>query len=202
MQFVKPMPFREAVEKLGERSPVGSTLTSSEWGDVPVALRERAFFSSQVENARFLQRAQDAIGDFLTGSRETLPDGQTLLKTGSRAKFVEQMREFAQAEGMGPLDESEAGTIKDITSERRLGLIFNVQTQQANDYGYWRQGQDADVLNEFPAQRFVRVMDVKEPRLWHEQFEDQVYLKMDPDLGEDQRGFRCAVGAVGLGVRT
>jgi hypothetical protein len=180
MQFVQPMPFTEAVEKIGARAPIGSQMMSAEWQDVPVALRERAFFSSQVENARFLQRARDKITDFMTGARETLPDGQTMLKTGSRAAFVEQMRAFALSEGMGPIEEGMAGGLRDITSEKRLGLIFNVQNQQADDYGYWRQGMDPDVLNEFPAQRFVRVQEVKVERESHIPHENQVYLKTDP----------------------
>ncbi|HSM84595.1 MAG TPA: hypothetical protein VLT16_00530 [Candidatus Limnocylindrales bacterium] len=180
MQFVKPMPFDEAVQKLGDKTPIGSALLSAEWQDVPVALRERALFSSQVENVRFLQRAQGALDDFLTSSREDLGDGVTALKTGSRAQFIEQMREFALSEGMGPIDESMAGGLRDITSERRLGLIFDTQTRQANDYGYWRQGMNADVLDEFPAQRFIRVQDVKQERDSHKKFENQVYLKSDP----------------------
>jgi glycerol-3-phosphate dehydrogenase len=31
-----------AVEKLGARTPIGSILSSAEWADVPLALRERA----------------------------------------------------------------------------------------------------------------------------------------------------------------
>lgn len=180
MQLIAPTPFKKAVDKIGAKSPIGSKLNSSEWRDVPVALRERAFFSSTVENIRFLQRGRDAITDYLSGARETTESGALALKVGSRAEFVKQLQEFAIAEGMGPLDPEDAGGLKDITSERRLGLIFDTQTRQAQDYGYWRQGMDADVLDEFPAQRFVRVEDVNEPREWHMQFEDQVYLKTDP----------------------
>lgn len=180
MQFVKPMPFREAVEKIGTKTPIGSAMMSAEWQDVPVALRERAFFSSQVESVRFLQRGRDAIADFLQGNKETTESGERALKTGSRAQFVETMREFALKEGMGPIDQAAAGGLRDITSERRLGLIFNTQTRQANDYGYWRQGMDPDVLNEFPAMRFIRVQEVKQERETHLRFENQVYLKTDP----------------------
>jgi len=180
MQFVMPIPFDEALDKIGRKSPVGAQLSSSQWADVPVALRERAIFSANVENVRFLQRAQDAITDFLSANKVTLPDGQTALATGGRAAFVQQLREFAQANGMGPLDAESAGGLQDITSERRLGLIFDTLTRQAGDYGYWKQGQNIDVLNEFPAQRFIRVIDVKEPRTLHVQYEDQVYLKTDP----------------------
>lgn len=176
MQLIRPIPFQEAIEKLGTRSPIGSQFLSAEWADVPVELRERAFFSSRIESARFLQRARDVIAAFLQSSRETLPDGQTALKVGSRADFVKQMQDFLAREGV----ERSSGDVRDITSERRLGLIFNVQTQAAQDFGYRKQGMDPDVLNEFPAQRFIRVRDVHEPRLNHAQYENQVYLKTDP----------------------
>lgn len=180
MKFVKAMPFTEAVDKLGDKTPIGSAMLSAEWQDVPVALRERAFFSSQVESIRFLQRGRDALTDFLTSAREDLESGDTALSMASRAQFVELMRQFALKEGMGPLDEELAGGLRDITSERRLSLIFNTQVRQANDYGYYRQGMQENVLNEFPAQRFIRVVDVKQERESHVPYEGQVFLKTDP----------------------
>jgi hypothetical protein len=197
VQFVKPIPFHEAIEKLGERSPIASRLKSSEWAEVPTALRERAFFSSRVESMRFLQRGRDAISDFLQQTREVLPNGESALATGGRAKFIEGMRQFAAKEGMGPLDRK--GALTDITSERRLGLIFDTQTQQMQDFGYRKQGMDPDVLNEFPAQRFIRVKDVSEPRDWHVQFEDQVYLKTDPIWKRVNRDFGVPWGPWGWG---
>ncbi len=177
MQFVKPMPFKEAVEKLGDKTLIGSKLNSAEWSAVPVGLRDRAFFSSTVESVRFLQRGRDFISDFLQNNREQLDNGAIALKAGSRAQFVDLLSKFAQAEGMGPLDPDDAGTLKDITSQKRLSLIFNTMTQSANDFGYWKQGMDPDVLNEFPAQRFIRVQDVSKPRELHRQNEGVVELK-------------------------
>ena len=176
MEFIAPLPFEEALQKLGDQSIIGSTFDSSEWSDLPLELRENAFFSSRVESARFLQRAQDALKDFLSGARTTLPDGQTMLTTGSRAAFVSQMQDFLAKEGVVRT----TGNITDIASEKRLGLIFDTKTRQAQDFGYWKQGMNPDVLNEFPAMRFIRVRDVKEPRELHERFQDQVYLKTDP----------------------
>ena len=128
MQFVQPITFQEAVDLIGDKSPIGAMLSSSEWSDVPVALRLRAMFSANVENVRFLQRAQDSLGDFLEVNRTTLPTGETMLASGGRAAFIQQLREFALAEGMGPLDPADAGGLEDITSERRLGLIFDTLT--------------------------------------------------------------------------
>jgi hypothetical protein len=170
------MPFAEAIDKLGAQSPVGAALSSSEWSDLPVELRENAMFSAYVEDLRFLQTMQDSVGNYLAANTKTLADGQTLLATGSRAAFVDQMQKFLQAHGV----ERGEGGLQDITSSARLGLIFNIKTQQAGDYGYWRQGMDPDVLNEFPASRFIRVKSVHEPRQTHAVYQDQVFLKTDP----------------------
>ena len=183
MQFVKPAPFKEALQKLGQRTPIAADLSSAEWSQVPVALRERAMFSAHVESLKFLQRTRDALGDFLAANREQLPtpDGGTTdaLKMGSRAQFIDRMRELAIAEGMGPLEPEDAGTVRDITSEQRLALIFDVQTQAATRFGDWKQGMDPDVLDEFPAQRFIREVGVEKPRRIHDENEGEVRLKSD-----------------------
>jgi hypothetical protein len=171
MIFTKPTPPADALA-FANKVLVGSPLSSSEWQDVPVALRSRAFFSSRVESAQVLQQARNGITDFL----ENNLDDVGALKTGGRAQFVNDIQEMLARLGI----EREGGGLTDITSQPRLSLIFNTQVRQADDYGYYRQGMDSDVLNEFPAQRFIRVMDVKEPRQSHQRFEDQVYLKTDP----------------------
>ena len=176
MEFIAPLPFDEAIEKLGDQSVVGSTFSSSEWSDLPLELRENAFFSSRVESARFLQRAQDALGDFIAGNRTTAANVELMLATGSRAAFVSQMQDFLAKEGVVRT----TGNITDIASEKRLGLIFDTKTRQAQDFGYWKQGMNADVLNEFPAMRFIRVRDVKTERESHIPFEGQAFLKTDP----------------------
>ncbi|MCW5558167.1 MAG: hypothetical protein KIT22_10100 [Verrucomicrobiae bacterium] len=183
MEFTKPILFEEAIEKLGKRSVVGSALRSDQWSSLPTAIREGSFFSATIEDVRFLQEGKDLLGAFLRNSREKVvgPDGKTrlALKAGGRAQFIENVREFAMERGLGPLDPADEGTIKDITSEQRLALIFDTQTKAANDYGYWKQGQDPDILDEFPAQRFIRVAEVKSPRERHVQFEGAVRLKID-----------------------
>ncbi len=186
MQFVRPTPFNEAVEKIGEKSVIGSKLKSSEWSEMPLALRDRAFFSATIESVRFLQEAKNFIGDFQTGAKEEVigPDGieRSGLKAGSRSQFVKEMREFAVASGLGPLNPDDEKTVKDIRSESRLSLIFNTQTQAANDFGYWKQGMDRDLIDEFPAQRFIRDLDVEVKRPLHVQNEGVVRLKTDLDF--------------------
>lgn len=178
--FVKPIPFEKAVKKLDQRVVTPASLNSAQWQRVPVAIRERAFFSATIESARFLQDAKDSLGDFLKSSRETLPDGKVALKTGSRARFVKLMREKAISWGMGPLDPEKQGTIQDITTEGRLRLIFDTQVKQANEFAYWQDGMDPMTLQMFPAMRFFRQRPVKDPRPYHE--ENRGVVKRKDDL--------------------
>lgn len=191
-EFVRGTPFEEAVQKFGERSVVGSILRSANWSQVPTALRERAFFSATVENVRFLDRAQSFLEDSIAG-----------VNNGGRAKFIEDLQQFALREGMGSLDPDVKGTVRDIASETRLGLIFDTNMKAAQDYGYWKQGMDPDVLDAFPAQRFIRVAAVRKPRPRHEanlgavrrkdDLKFWLYLN-DPDIG----GFSVPWGPFGF----
>lgn len=209
MELTGAAPFEEAIQKIATKTTIGSKLNSREWADVPVALRERAFFSSRVESSRFLQSSRDALRDFLSSAREkvTLPNGTetTALKVGSRADFVMQMRELAIREGMGDLvPEEKRGGLEDITSRRRLETIFDTQTISAWEYGNWKQGQDPDVIDEFPAQRFIRERDVKKPRPIHQSNEGVVRRKDDLEFwtamnSESFGGFGVPWGPWGFG---
>ena len=162
---------------------MGSVLNSAEWGDVPLALRERAFFSAEVEKLRLLQRMQDrvqtAIG-MLRRPGEGADGGDGAFQT--REKFIAEMRQLAREEGLDPRSaptrenvfagRPEAlGTMKDITSERRLKLIYDVQTESAAEYARWKAEQDPAVLAAYPAQEFARIKAVKKPRLdWRDRW--------------------------------
>ncbi len=179
MDFVYGQTFEEALRKLGERSPVGSILRSADWSRVPTAIRERSFFSATVEDVRFLQRAQKFLEDFIAQTRLTNENGESYLKAGGRAQFIEELQKFALREGMGSLDPEIKGTMRDIASETRLGLIFDTNLKSAQDYGYWKEGQDPDVLDAFPSQRFIRVAAVRKPRPLHQANRNEVRRKDD-----------------------
>jgi hypothetical protein len=179
MQFIDPIDWSDAVDKIGDKTPIGSLLDSDAWSDMPLALRERAFFSSEIESVRFLQSMRDGVTDFLANNKEMTESGEMALKEGSRQQFIKDFQDLAISQGLGPLDPADAGTLKDITSEGRLGLVFDVQTQSAHDFTYWKQGMNPDVLDAYPAQRFIRERDVKTPRPIHQQNEGVVRLKSD-----------------------
>jgi hypothetical protein len=160
-------PLDNAVTRVSQKTPVGSLLRTAEWERVPLALRERAFFSAGVESARFLTDARQGIQDILSFTREQTPGGPALV---DRSSLIAKLREVAQREGI-PVDPAKRGGLQDITSRKRLGLIIDTQLAQAREYARWKAEQDPDVLDAFPAQELIRTEDRAVPRKWRERWQ-------------------------------
>lgn len=154
-------------------------MDSAAWSSIPAAIRQRAFFSATVEDARFLQTARGFLNDFLTQATLKLPDGQVAMKVGGRGDFVTQMKEFMHKTGV---ERSKDETITDIGGSDRLRLIFDTQVRMAHDFGNYKQGLDPEMLDQFPAWRFIRGQPVEIPRPVHEENEGVVRLKTDEDF--------------------
>lgn len=178
-------PLEQAVKYFGEKSVVASKLRSKDWQDVPLALRDRAFFSSAVEDARFLSVAQAKISDALKMQREKVAGGEAIV---DRSSFIGDLRKLALpiSESANPFADTGLGN---IASRARLGLIFDMQVQGAQGFANWKAGNDADVLDAFPAQELVRIERRKQPRDWPARWQQaggkffggrMVALKTDP----------------------
>jgi len=191
--LIKPEKFMEAIRKLGRKKAIAKKLSSKQWAAMPTQIRDRAYFTANVESMKFLNRSKKMLNDYLSGARETVttPDGRrvTALKKASRADFVYEMQKLAKETGLGdvlpPGEDMSRNMItrtKDIASESRLNLIFDTQTQQAQAYGYYKQGQDPAILDAYPCQRFIRAEQRKEPRPLHERNKNKVKRKDDMEF--------------------
>jgi len=172
-------PLEQAVAKLGAKRPAALDLGSKEWSGMPLAFRERSQFSAHVESARFLGTLQTKLMKRTQLERERVAKGSAFV---DRDSFIRDMRAIAETEGLETTDAGGIGTVRDIRSVERLGLIYDTQTRSAAEHARWTMGQDPDVLNEFPAWRFVRVQDVETARDEHAPFEGKVALKTDLDF--------------------
>jgi len=150
-------PLQDAIAKLDAKTPVAVALASAEWERMPLALRERAQFSAQVASVKALGGIQTGLAD-------------ALRLTTNRSEFIAKVRALAESEGIETTDEKGWGTVRDIRSQARLGLIFDQQTQSAYGYARWQGGQDPALLAEFPAQRLVRNEARRVPRDWGERW--------------------------------
>lgn len=180
-----PQPFNEVLDFIANKAVVTeSGWDEEDWNIEETEVAKRAFWSANVENARFLQRAKKFIEDRIANTFEevTLPDGTvtTRLVAGGRGDFVRAMRDFMVKEGMATEDEfRDAEGITDIRSETRLGLIYNTNLQMAYGYAQWKEGNTPMNLYLWPAQEFFRSVQVIEPRERHEKSIGDIRLKTD-----------------------
>ncbi len=189
---IRIAPLAEAVAKLDRRTPIGAALSSREWANAPLALRERAQFSAHVESARFMAAVQRRLMQAAGMVRERVARGEAFT---DRSSFIGDMKRLAEAWGVRT--PGAKGGIRDIRSARRLGLIFDMQTRSAHAYARWKMGQDERVLDAWPAQELVRLESRRVPRDWRERWAAaggrftpggrMIALKNDPIWGSVSR---------------
>jgi hypothetical protein len=201
--IIEPMPFLEAINFLLGKEQLPADWDAAMWQAQESDFRVKAFWSANVENARFLDRSQTLLFDYLAKVRETIvqPDGTvvTALSVGGRSDFVKRMRDFMISEGMADKKEFEDVNQKDVTDIRsmaRLNLIFDINVRQAYGFGQWKQGMTPAAQKAFPAARLIRDRGVKEPRMRHQANMGEVLLKTDPRWAE----FHNARDIGGFGV--
>lgn len=162
-------PFKEALDKFRARTPVGVDLSSSEWADVPLALRERAMFSARTINAGYLQEIMDKVDRILNPETVQRPEsgfpaGRPVTEGLNLATARLELKQVLQALNYDP--GSKAGSLQDLSSDARLNLVLKQNVESAQGYGNFLQGQAPGALDVFPAQELFRAEDREEPRDW------------------------------------
>ncbi len=122
---------------------------------VAPALREKCFFSARGNDAEVLGKMRELLGAAIDSSKR---DSSKALV--SQDKFISEMKDFLRSRGytMG------GSKLTDIMSRRRLGLIYDMNVQEAREYARYTREQDSDALYMFPAQEFLRVESRRVPR--------------------------------------
>lgn len=213
--LTKPVKWEAAIDAVERRAPKPSKFNSARWSQEKPAVRERGFFSSTIECFRFLQAARDFLLAHVASERELVPPGDGPGGVGMRAdgaaRFLRDMSALAIEQGLGPVgvpasavDQSD---LTDIRSAARLKLIFRTGQKQAYGYGHYKQGvEDPDILNAYPAWRFVRNPGAKEFRKRHVAATGSVRLKNDKKFwlrqnATDIGGFGVPYGPWGFNSR-
>jgi len=198
------MPFEEAIRFLLDKEQLPAEWDARTWSAQEGDFRTQAFFSANVENARFLDRSQTLLFDYLAKVRETVitPNGEktTALSVADRSHFVKLMRDFMIAEGMAKPEEFKDVDQKDVTDIRslaRLNLIFDTNVRSAYGFGQWKQGMQPAVLRAFPAARLIRERGVAVPRPRHQANLGEVRLKTDLPWWADYQNARD-IGGFGV----
>ena len=138
-----------AADKILRKALVGSKLDTAGWSEVQAGLRDRAFFSAKVEEARILDAARRMCAD--------VADGKL-----SASEFRRDMRQVLDQTGYSPDGEG----IRDMRTRARLDVIRETQVRQARGWAQWKEGATEGALAAFPAQELIRVRERKMPRDW------------------------------------
>jgi hypothetical protein len=152
-------PLKDAVDRLGNKTPLGSMMNSAEWGALPPELRDRAFFSARVLNEQLLAEMQRRINQGI----QQLRDGSDRFM--DRGRFVVEMQQILRDMGYQP-DPAKRGGLQDLSSSVRLSLIWNMNLEMAQNYAAWKAQQNDVSLRRAPAQELIRVAERIEKRNW------------------------------------
>lgn len=161
-------------EKILQKALVASNLDSKEWNGIQAALRDRAFFSSQVANVKILHAARSMVAEQAAGGK-------------SLSEIRRDLRTVISSTGYDPGDAR--GTIKDLYTKARLDVIVKTNVAQARGYIQHLEATTPGGYAAFPAQELIRTKTRKQPRNWAKRWEDaggkffegrMIALKDDP----------------------
>ncbi len=142
MMFTAPIPFKEALEARVVRSILPTSGDTADLAALDAAVKERAMFSATVTSGELLQKIDDMANGILTGQID---------QGTARAEIKLLLSDM----GYVP-DPNHAGGLQDLSSDPRINLQLETNVDTARGYGWWAQGQQEDVLDEYPADELVR----------------------------------------------
>lgn len=157
MPFERPTSYEAALAHLQTQELMPTTLRTWELSQLPIEIRQASFFSAGVTLTDFLDQTLTQIK--LIAATET-----------DRATARLRIKNLLRLLDYQP-DPADAGTIKDLSSSRRLNLILDTNIDQAHGFGRHQAEQNPDTLFLFPAQELYRAGAMpKEPRPWREKW--------------------------------
>lgn len=146
-------------DKILQKALVGSGLDTRGWSTVQAGLRDRAFFSSRVTEAKILHAMRQNVAE--------------LVKEGKSPSEVRRdLRAYLGSIGYDPDkglktgERSRHGTIKDLNSKARLDVMMKTNADQAKGYASHLRATTTGAILAFPAYGLVRVERRKLPRDW------------------------------------
>lgn len=139
-------------DKILQKALVGSGLDTEGWSKVQAGLRDRAFFSSQVTEAKILHAMRQNVAELVAGGK-------------SPSEVRRDLRAYLGSIGYAPAAQ-DAGTIKDLTMKSRLDVMMKTNADQAKGYASHLRATTTGAILAFPAYELVRVERRKLPRDW------------------------------------
>ena len=206
MILTAPMPFQKALDAAEVKSLLPTSGRTMDLQQLSSDIKRRSLFSATVESGRLLQKLDDAVNGMLTGQGD-----QATARLGIKQLLADM--------GYQP-DPELAGGLQDLSSTARINLQLETNVDTARGAGWFLEGQQPDVLDEWPALELIRISEPKGKRRdwaarWAQvggQFygermialkNDPIWQKLgDPSIFPDGLGNPYAPFAFSSGMRT
>jgi hypothetical protein len=176
MTFENPMPWSEAIDFLLRKGLLPTNLTSEELRRVGAAIREQSIFSARTVLVDYLQQIKDTVERIVNPLQTTRADRVTADNPEGRveegfnpASARKALREKLKELGYVPADE-DRGTIKDLSSAKRINLVVDTNVKLVQGWASDRAGQTETSLLMYPALELYRQEERVKKRDWLARF--------------------------------
>lgn len=160
MIFGEPVPFVEALRFLTGKNVFPTALGSRDLQTIDADIRRKSLFSARTTNAQYLQAVGSRVNALLSGAVNEATARAELQDVLDSLDYDPQ-RGFTAGESVPP---AEAGSLRDLSSDKRIRLVLETNLRQAANFGLLEQGNDPIARWQFPAWELVRIYDREEPR--------------------------------------
>lgn len=184
MLFSTPVSIDAALKHQHAKAVLPTSLSSREIQEqLSADIRRHSFYSARTMQADYLDDFARMLKNLISGDVVEDPDTGELRKRGPAEGFNPSLvrtraQNFLKEIGYTP-DPSEAGSLTDLSSDKRVDLIIDTQTKMAQGYARHEAAQDPDILADFPADEMYRQRESKQKRDW-----DVVWNTKRRELGD------------------
>jgi len=129
-------------------------MTSAQIRGMSRELRMRSVFSARMTNAEAVQELADVVHDMLSG-KINMATGRLRMMRKLASLGYDPEKGFPGE--MGVVPPAERGSLRDLSSERRIDLMLRTSHAIATGYGRMVAGNRPYALREYPAWQLVRL---------------------------------------------
>jgi hypothetical protein len=154
-------PILRSLQIARDRDVLPTDLSSGELAELAKRLWEQCFFSARTTNAEYAAALKELVDRYIAGGYNSDFDK---LKLEAQALLRKHGYTPEGGFGDGKVPAAEEGSLQDLSSEKRLRLIFDTNRQLAAGLAQKEGGLTKVALSAFPAWELLRVEHRRVPR--------------------------------------
>lgn len=153
------MPFEEALKKLRSKKLMPTNLSTDELRGVAKGVRKLSLYSARCTSIDWLSELRSVAQDMLDG-KINMASGQ------QRMQEMSDLLGYSPETGFraGEVPPAEAGSLRDLSSDRRTKLTIQMNVRLMANSGYMQAGQEDDARYQYPCWELVRIYPRMVPR--------------------------------------